>query len=330
MSHGSAVVRVGIAALPLMLGGCAAVPPLVGAVAYAVDGFSLLVSGKTTTDHAVSALAEQDCRLWRLIMFEPACQPFDENAIAIAAIEAEAQPLRPVAENEPVIARQPSPQVALSALVPNPGPAPAARVPSIAQPAKSVALPVAKPPVASDTPTASRVIAAKPAATPAVATVVPAAAAAPAGKVAAKERYLVLGSFRQRENAEVLAKSLIDLGAVITDPAPGVSQFHRVVLGPLNSMTMPAVRQDVAAYGVTGAWQATLCLDANAVEQSCDPVQAAHAPAVATAATPAASLISQVSRPIVPVTWAAPSQRLPVKGTVAYAPTLSLSTDPIY
>ena len=40
-----------------MLTGCVAVPPVVSALSYAADGVSMIFSGKSISDHALSAVA---------------------------------------------------------------------------------------------------------------------------------------------------------------------------------------------------------------------------------------------------------------------------------
>lgn len=80
--------RVVFLALPMLLSGCA-LPPVVGAVAYLLDGASYLGTGKSVSDHALSEVAGEDCAMWRLLKGELICQgPTDKgkkNAIAIAA-----------------------------------------------------------------------------------------------------------------------------------------------------------------------------------------------------------------------------------------------------
>jgi len=80
--------RVVFLALPLLVSGCA-LPPVVGAVAYLLDGASYIETGKSVTDHALSEVAGEDCAMWRLLKGELICQgPKDKgkkNAIAIAA-----------------------------------------------------------------------------------------------------------------------------------------------------------------------------------------------------------------------------------------------------
>jgi len=77
-----------ILALPLLLGGCA-LPPVIGAVAYLIDGASYVETGKSVSDHALSAVAHEDCAMWRLLKGELICQgPNDKgkpNMFAVAA-----------------------------------------------------------------------------------------------------------------------------------------------------------------------------------------------------------------------------------------------------
>jgi hypothetical protein len=61
-------------AVPILLSGCAATPIIftgmgVGSVAISET------TGRTATDHAVSAVAQQDCRVGRAFRDEPVCQP---------------------------------------------------------------------------------------------------------------------------------------------------------------------------------------------------------------------------------------------------------------
>ncbi|NNG04816.1 MAG: hypothetical protein HKM95_12045 [Inquilinus sp.] len=52
--------------------GCA-LPVTVTAASYALSGFTLMDSGKTVTDIVLSAAADQDCEMWRLIQDQPIC-----------------------------------------------------------------------------------------------------------------------------------------------------------------------------------------------------------------------------------------------------------------
>jgi hypothetical protein len=61
-----------------MLSGCS-VSPAIDAASWTVDGVSYLLTGKATVDHAVSAMARQDCMMIRMIKHEIVCVPRDED-----------------------------------------------------------------------------------------------------------------------------------------------------------------------------------------------------------------------------------------------------------
>src|SRR3546814_14482623 len=62
----------GLVALPLLVGGCLPLPITVASTAF--TGISYVASGKSTTDHALSASMEQDCALTRPLFGEPFCR----------------------------------------------------------------------------------------------------------------------------------------------------------------------------------------------------------------------------------------------------------------
>lgn len=61
-----------VALLPLALGGCLPLPITIASSAF--SGISYLASGKSTTDHVLSATMEQDCALTRPVFGEPFCR----------------------------------------------------------------------------------------------------------------------------------------------------------------------------------------------------------------------------------------------------------------
>lgn len=67
----------------LMLGGCALPVPLQIA-SWALDGFSLLATQKSITDHGLSIVAQQDCALWRGVTEGQVCRETDPMAIMVA------------------------------------------------------------------------------------------------------------------------------------------------------------------------------------------------------------------------------------------------------
>jgi hypothetical protein len=66
------------AALLCLLGGCT-ISPTVDAFSWTVDGVSYILTGKSMTDHAVSAAAGKDCAMTRFVKGEVACVPNDED-----------------------------------------------------------------------------------------------------------------------------------------------------------------------------------------------------------------------------------------------------------
>ncbi|MEL0113422.1 MAG: hypothetical protein VW835_16955 [Rickettsiales bacterium] len=57
----------------IMLGGCG-LPVAVQIASLAIDGISLVSTGKTTTDHALSTAANSDCALHRSLKGEDICR----------------------------------------------------------------------------------------------------------------------------------------------------------------------------------------------------------------------------------------------------------------
>lgn len=66
-----------IAAAPLLLGGCLPLP--VSIVSTAFSGVSYIASGKSTSDHVLSAAVNQDCALTRPIFGDPVCREIGPN-----------------------------------------------------------------------------------------------------------------------------------------------------------------------------------------------------------------------------------------------------------
>jgi len=68
---------IAIAAVPLLLGGCFPLPVTIASTA--ISGISYLTTGKSSTDHVISAAVEQDCALTRPIVGEAVCKELDPN-----------------------------------------------------------------------------------------------------------------------------------------------------------------------------------------------------------------------------------------------------------
>lgn len=72
--------RIAILIVPFLLAGCA-VPPALTIASFAADGVSYAATGKSTTDHALSLIAQEDCALLRAVKEEAICKP-DADASA--------------------------------------------------------------------------------------------------------------------------------------------------------------------------------------------------------------------------------------------------------
>jgi hypothetical protein len=90
------------ALLPLALVGCG-LPPAVTLISYALDGISLISTGKTVGDHALSVAANQDCAVWRAVDGEEVCKEFKpgKKNVLVAAAEAWARGNEIVGLEEP-------------------------------------------------------------------------------------------------------------------------------------------------------------------------------------------------------------------------------------
>jgi len=104
--------RLSGAVLLLGLAGGCVLPPAVAIASYAIDVGSFVATGKTATDHAVSAVAQQDCALMRV--FEGSiCIDEPDYQLASAGV---LEPLPPDGQLEPPLAITPLADGQLSAL----------------------------------------------------------------------------------------------------------------------------------------------------------------------------------------------------------------------
>ncbi len=67
------MTRILVLVLPLFVGGCF-LPVNMTIVSLVVNGFSLAATGKGTADHALSAIANQDCNVLRVAKSEAICR----------------------------------------------------------------------------------------------------------------------------------------------------------------------------------------------------------------------------------------------------------------
>jgi len=79
--------------------------------------------------------------------------------------------------------------------------------------------------------------------------------AEPAESIATRHRYLVLGSFANRRNAERLAESSHDGSVVVVTASVDGRVTHRVVAGPLSDDEVASLRHRLADEDQPRAWE---------------------------------------------------------------------------
>ncbi len=107
-------------AAAFLLSGCG-LPPAFTFVSYALDGMTLLSTGKSVGDHAISAAAEKDCAVWRVVKDEDVCREYrdGEKSLLVAAAERWERGGEIVGrtELEYFVPREPAPEPVLLAVV---------------------------------------------------------------------------------------------------------------------------------------------------------------------------------------------------------------------
>ena len=80
-------MRVFAVLVPLILLNACALPAVYSIATLAVDGISYATSGKGLSDHALSAVANEDCAMWRVFVARPICRETDvpETTVATAS-----------------------------------------------------------------------------------------------------------------------------------------------------------------------------------------------------------------------------------------------------
>ena len=265
--------------LVLVLGGCiAVVPPAVTIASYAIDGVSLLVSGKSVTDHAVSEIAGEDCALWRMMTLSAPCRPWEDTDSPVLVADAGGA----AGSGLPARRREPTPAATFRtddlAPVATVFPAPLALVDSAGSVAPAGDVPLADarlldtapaPTAPADTGLLLAALAVQPAAGPAAAASVPvetgdivAAATAvilpdapvlPDTRVAPEAR-VVLGSFTSPVRAGNLAAAWRSLDPEISQRADGARIWYRVVTPSQPLGEARDLRARIAAAGIADAW----------------------------------------------------------------------------
>lgn len=250
-----------VAVVPLLVAGCVPLPVTIASTAF--SGLSYVASGKSTTDHMLSATLEQDCALTRPVFGDPVCRdvgpngegrtstltvasyPGDRDDVAVVAPDPaedrrEALDLTSFDVTARQVAAAPRflvapPRVSIAGIVVSKdqlSPAPGTRVmPASADPSWA-----ALPPAG------------------AAAEAAPPAVAPPAGTAAEGDRWVVLGSFREIARAHVMAARYAGRDPRILDAEVRGDLWHRVALGPLTADAARKVRDDLGPVDGRRPW----------------------------------------------------------------------------
>ncbi len=79
--------RLAVLALPILLN-ARALPASFSIASLAIDGISYATSGKSVSDHAISAVANEGCAMWRALQARPICRDREVPATMVAAAPA--------------------------------------------------------------------------------------------------------------------------------------------------------------------------------------------------------------------------------------------------
>ncbi len=234
-------------ALPVLLSVAACAGPLT-VVTFAVDGVSLLVSGKSISDHALSAANDEDCAMWRVFKDRPICREYEAPDAVLAAVPVVDEPTPSVDEPDEAeilvaeAATETTPETKDTYI----------ETVSASRPQRE-AVALAANEANED------IVATSAEATPmeiaAIAALAPAA-----GKPKPKPRhFIVLGSYLK----ETYAKDALTRGR---DFAPRMVRvrvrgkvYHRVVSGPYARDAISSVRKSLTGEGFRRSWSIKLC-----------------------------------------------------------------------
>jgi hypothetical protein len=88
---------------PILLSGCG-IPPAISIASYVINGVSLAATGKSVSDHGISAVAGRDCATWRVLKGENPCKGDPTERSDPAPIEEGQQATLPTGEPAPMVA----------------------------------------------------------------------------------------------------------------------------------------------------------------------------------------------------------------------------------
>lgn len=88
---------------PILLSGCG-IPPAISIASYVINGISYAATGKSISDHGISAVAGRDCATWRVIKGENVCKGDPSERADPAPVDEGQQATLPTGEPAPMVA----------------------------------------------------------------------------------------------------------------------------------------------------------------------------------------------------------------------------------
>ncbi len=249
-------MRLGIVAGSiLLLAGCAAIPPAVSIATWAIEGATLAFSGKSVSDHAISAVARKDCAMWHLLKGEPVCKDYRaEGGPALAAVAPLPAPPEPAkldlaSAPPPAVGGAPGGTILLASFAPTPAPRLGAASGGTA-PIIETTAPIEVSDLGDDKPARLspevEAIAAQAAPTP---------APGPAPPAPTVDRHFVsIGSYAVPANARRRVAQYDDLRPFIVEAVVDGRPLLRVAVGPIRSAELEAAMRRLRLAGVADAW----------------------------------------------------------------------------
>ncbi len=246
-------------ALPVLFAVAAcSIPTPLTVVTFAFDGVSLIVSGKTLSDHALSAVNNEDCAMWRVFKDRPICHEYEAPDAVLAAV--------PVVDDlNPAVEELDDAEITIDEAVPETTDTykdTYIETVSASRPQReAVAL------AASEAGEANEIIVATPAeATPMKATPIEMAVIASLAPAAAKpttkptaRHFIVLGSYLKQANAKDAMARGRDFAPRMVRVRVHGKVFHRVVSGPYARESISTLRKTLAGEGFRQNWTTKLC-----------------------------------------------------------------------
>ena len=203
----------------LGLGGCVA-PPIFTYVSMAMDGASLVATGKSVGDHALSAVINEDCALLRVFTEQDVnavCREYPSEDQQVAATATATEPVVDSSFAMPYLEIEPE------------------KIPPLAHVDPEPILPVAFMDGMGKS-------------------------GAWDEKLGNQQAiYLMIGNFPSVEGAEKLAARVTGISASVAPAMAGDNSYFRVVAGPIAPGETGAAQSRLAAVGINNSWVANLC-----------------------------------------------------------------------